>query len=175
MKAIKPASLITGILVICFLLPASTNHAAADPAESTGKQIGVAELSLIEGMASLLDAKDKPIRTLAKGDRCRPGDRIRTGNKARLTLTFKDGSRIRFSEFATFELVSLEVTESPKARNIRIRILTGNAWVNEWFRAAWPDNVETSLVPYRRLPSHCPASGRRCRITAGGAFQIHQS
>ena len=131
MKILKPASLATGIFLIWVLLlgPAARPEAAEKPA-FTDEPVGEAELTLLEGMASLLGKDGKPVRSLAMGDRYRPGDRIRTGNKARLSLRFQDGSHIRFSEFTTFELVSLKAAERPKVRNIRIRLLSGDAWVN---------------------------------------------
>ena len=131
MKILKPVSLVTGIFLIwVLLLGPAIRAAAADKSAFTDEPVGEAELTLLEGMASLLGKDGKPTRPLAMGDRYRPGDRIRTGNKARLSLRFQDGSHIRFSEFTTFELVSLKATEKPKERNIRIHLLSGDAWVN---------------------------------------------
>ena len=131
MKILKPASLAIGIFLIWGLLLGPSNRPdAADKPAFTDESVGEAELTLLEGMASLLGKDGKPVRPLAMGDRYRPGDRIRTGNKARLSLRFQDGSHIRFSEFTTFELVSLKATETPKERNIRIHLLAGDAWVN---------------------------------------------
>jgi len=120
-----------GFFLIWVLLlgPANRPEAADKPAVAD-ESVGEAELTLLEGMASLLGKDGKPVHPLAMGNRYRPGDRIRTGNKARLSLRFQDGSQIRFSEFTTFELVSLKATERPKERNIRVHLLSGNAWVN---------------------------------------------
>jgi len=131
MKILKPALLAIGFFLIWVLLLGPANRPeAADKPVFTDESVGEAELTLLEGMASLLGKDGKPVHPLAMGDRYRPGDRIRTGNKARLSLRFQDGSHIRFSEFTTFELVSLKAKETPKERNIRIHLLSGDAWVN---------------------------------------------
>jgi FecR-like protein len=131
MKLLKSALIASGIFLIWVLLLDPANRAAAaDKPAVTDGPAGEAELTLLEGMASLLDKDGKPARPLVLGDRYRPGDRIRTGNKARISLRFQDGSHIRFSEFTTVELVSLKVTETPKERNIRIQLLSGDVWIN---------------------------------------------
>ncbi len=87
-------------------------------------------VTLLEGSVTLLDEKGKPVQQISPGYRCRSGDQIRTGNRARLSLKLQDGSVVRFSEFTTFQLASLSATETPKQRNIQIRLMSGDAWVN---------------------------------------------
>jgi|GEM_PF-3005970 hypothetical protein len=131
MKILKPVSRAAGIILTwVFLMSSVSNPASADKTTVADKPAGEAALTLVEGMASLLDKDGKPIRPLVKGERYGSGDRIRTGNKARLSFRLQDGSRIRFSELTVFEFISLNATERPRERDIRIRLLSGNAWVN---------------------------------------------
>ncbi len=135
--------------------------AAAEKPEATEHPTGEATVILIEGMVSLLDADGKPVQQLSPGVRCRPEDRIRTGPKARLSLKLPDGTYVRFSEFTTCELVSLRATEIPKQRNIQIRLLAGDVWVN----AAQPYTGEGAV---RILLSKAviQTSESICRLTA---------
>ena len=119
------------IFQVCFILPDPVGRAAAAEKPALSEQPGGhAIVTLLEGGVSLLDENGKPVQPVSPGHRCRPGDRIRTGNKARLSLKLQDGTVVRFSEFTTFQLASLSATETPKQRNIQIRLLSGDAWVN---------------------------------------------
>jgi hypothetical protein len=145
MKGSTPVVL---LLVLCLLIfvPAEGTTGAEKPAPGN-QPAGEAVVTLLEGMVSLLDNTGKPIRPLSAGDRCRPGDRFRIGNKARLSLKLSDGTCVRFSDFTTAELISLNVTDAPEQRNLKIKLLAGDAWVN----AAMPytgEGTVTIFVPH---------------------------
>ena len=91
---------------------------------------GRAALTFLEGMASLVDKNNRAIRALTPGDVCGRGDRIRTGIKGRVSLKLPDGSHIRFDEYTTVELVSLDVNEATGQRNVILSLFSGNTWIH---------------------------------------------
>jgi len=86
-------------------------------------------LILLDGTASLVGKDSRKIRMLSAGDVVLPGQRFRTGLKARAALKFADGTFLRLDEITTCELKTLEVDKTFGRRNITIYLFSGNVWL----------------------------------------------
>jgi hypothetical protein len=60
----------------------------------------------------------------------REGDRVRTGEGARLELTLEDRTVIRFGESSSFILVKLRGDPRAKVSHSRVSLLLGKIWAN---------------------------------------------
>jgi len=126
-RAARTALFISLLWVGGCLAPLQPVHAQQRP--SIQNTDGYGEVTFLEGMASMVDGDDRPLRPVKIGDKCRRGDRIRTGIKARLTLRLPSGNDIRFDEFTTVAIESLAADHADAPPDTHIRLLAGNAWV----------------------------------------------
>lgn len=119
---IKKAAILSLVYFLLFIPLYSAS--AADRAESIDISGGTAEVTFVQGPASLVIEGV----SIQKGDMLSPGDQVKTGKNARLELKFPDGSFLRFDENTTFELKSTAVEPKEQKRNIGIRMVLGKAW-----------------------------------------------
>jgi hypothetical protein len=115
------------VLVALFLLAAGSTGFAQEPevVEMEGQE---AEVTLIEGGAELSRKEPALKKSLNQGDLLVDGDRVTTGEQARLELGMPDGSFLRFAQNTNFELISVDYDEQTKQRDIEIHAALGKAW-----------------------------------------------
>jgi hypothetical protein len=87
-----------------------------------------AEVTLIEGIAELSRKEADPNQPLNQGDLLIDGDRVSTGERARLELAMPDGSFLRFAQKTKFELISVDYDEQIKQRDIEVHAALGKTW-----------------------------------------------
>lgn len=114
-------------LVTPILLAAGSTALAEEP-QVVAIQGGQAKVTLVEGHAELFRKEPELKRRLSQGDLLRQGDRVSTGDKARLELAMADGSFLRFDEKTTFELIAASFEEKARKREIEVHSALGKTW-----------------------------------------------
>jgi FecR protein len=114
----------TLFLVCALILFPLLSAEAADRVESIDISGGSADVTFVQGPV-MLATKGILIK---KGDTLSAGDRVETGENARLELKFPDGSLLRFDENTTFDLKSAVVEQKEQKRDIGIGMLFGKTW-----------------------------------------------
>jgi ferric-dicitrate binding protein FerR (iron transport regulator) len=114
-------------MVALILLAAISTGFAQEPevVEMEGRE---AEVALIEGSAELSRKETDLTQLLNQGDLIVDGDRVATGEKARLELAMPDGSFLRFAQKTTFELISVDYDDQTKQRDIEVHAALGKTW-----------------------------------------------
>ena len=126
---VKLISIIAGLISILIILtpyPAQAKNKALSVEIEGGK----AEVTLLDGRASLLKKGMIKAQSLSKGDFLSQGDRVTTGKKSRVELKLPDKSFIRFDEQTTFELKLVDFDKKRKERNIKVNMVLGKTWAN---------------------------------------------
>ena len=95
---------------------------------------GPAVISVLDGSAALVDARQKALRSLAQGDALKQGDRVRVGDQSRIELRLPDGSFVRFDSNSVFELTAMAVDSRDNRRDINVNVVFGKIWasVSKW-------------------------------------------
>ena len=114
-------------LVALILLAVGSPGFAQEPeiVEMEGQK---AEVTLIEGSAELSRKETDLKQPLTRGDALLHGDRVATGEQARLELAMPDGSFLRFAQKTNFELTSVDYDEQTKQRDIKVHAAMGKTW-----------------------------------------------
>ena len=89
-----------------------------------------AEVTLLEGKVEVIKKGMIKAQPLTRGDYVAHGDKISTKKGSRIELKLPDNSLIRFDEFTTFEIVSVEFDKKTKQRNINVSMVLGKTWAN---------------------------------------------
>ena len=89
-----------------------------------------AEVTLLEGKVDLIKKGMIKAQPLTLEDYVTNGDQISTKKSSRIELKLPDNSLIRFDEFTTFEIVSVEFDKKTKQRNINVNMVLGKTWAN---------------------------------------------
>jgi hypothetical protein len=87
-----------------------------------------AEVTLLEGSASIIKAGTSETIPIHLGDFLHTGDRITTSRKSRIEIKLPDQSYVRFDELTTFEVKSLAFDKKTKKREINIGLILGKTW-----------------------------------------------
>ncbi len=90
----------------------------------------MAEVTLLEGKVEVIKKEIIKAQPLTLGDYVAHGDRISTKKGSRIELKLLDNSLIRFDEFTTFEIVSVEFDKKTKQRDINVSMVLGKTWAN---------------------------------------------
>ncbi len=114
------------LLFLFVLFPFPLN--AEDQAIKVEISEGKAQVTVLDGSASVVKADTTQSIALSKGDFLDKGDRIVTGKKSRMEIKLPDGSYLRFDELSTFELQAVAFNEKTKMRNISVRMVLGKTW-----------------------------------------------
>ncbi len=101
---------------------------AKNNAVSVELEGGKAQVSLLQGSASIVKKGMTKAQPLAQGDLLSGGDRVTTGKNTRIELKLPDGSYLRYDEQTTFELTSVDFDKKQNQRNISVRMILGKAW-----------------------------------------------
>ena len=119
--------LILPALVALILIVGASTGFAQEPevVEMEGRE---AEVTLIEGSADLSRREPPLEQPLSQGDLLVDGDRVATGEEARLELGMPDGSFLRFAQKTAFELMSINYDERTRQRDIEIHAALGKTW-----------------------------------------------
>jgi len=118
---------ILSALVALILLAVGSPGFAQEPevVEMEGQK---AEVTLIEGSAELSRKETDLKQPLSRGDALLHGNRVATGEQARLELAMPDGSFLRFAQKTNFELISVDYDEQTKQRDIKVHAALGKTW-----------------------------------------------
>jgi hypothetical protein len=115
-------------IILLFLLLGSYPLLARNKAVKIEIGAGKAEVTLLEGEASLFKKGMTKPKALSKGSLLAQGDRVITGTKSRIEIKLPDKSFVRFDEKTTFVLESVAYDQKTKKKDVNINIILGNTW-----------------------------------------------
>ncbi|MDY6904934.1 MAG: FecR domain-containing protein [Thermodesulfobacteriota bacterium] len=121
LKTWKMIFLIGAVLVISPLVAG----AGPVPVEITGS---TAEVTLLDGSATVVSPDMKPIRGLSQGDFLKQGEGVKVGAGSKIELRLPDGSYVRFDAGTVFELKALSMDRKKNERNINVNVVFGKIW-----------------------------------------------
>ncbi len=117
------------IFIILFLFFSTAISSYAEDKTIKVKISGLkAEVTLLEGSASLVKAGTSETSSIRVGSFIHTGDRITTSQRSRIEIKLPDQSYIRFDENTTFEVKSLAFDKKTKKREINIGLILGKTW-----------------------------------------------
>jgi ferric-dicitrate binding protein FerR (iron transport regulator) len=117
-----------GVILVALILLAVGSVGFAQEPEVVEMEGREAEVTLIEGSAELSRKEPDLKQLLNQGDFLLDGDRVATGEQARLELAMPDGSFLRFAQKTTFELMSVDYDEQTRQRDIEVHAAFGKTW-----------------------------------------------
>lgn len=130
---------LAALLVGLFIFPAQ-----AGPVK-VGIGGGAATITVLDGSAALVDAQAKALRSLAKGDALKQGDRVKVGESSKIEVKLPDGSFVRFDSGSVFELKAMAVDSRNNRRDINVNVVFGKIWASVSKMVSGRDRFDVSM------------------------------